>query len=137
MTQITERLPRGFLIAAVVASAASAGCDVFAPDSSEFTIQIDSVRAPGAVSGGAPFEVLFFGPVGPDGCHRFKAFRTNRSSTEMDVTVVGERVSGECVYAPVYLRGAPLTIAPPVSDPFTLRVHQPNGAVLTRIIRAE
>jgi hypothetical protein len=92
---------------------------------------------PGAVSGGAAFDVFFFGPVGPDGCHRFKAFRTNRSSTEANVTVVGQRVTGECTQAPVYLSGEPLTIAPPVTDPFTLRVHQPNGAVLTRIIRAE
>lgn len=89
------------------------------------------------VSGGAAFQLFFYGPVGPNACYRFKAFRMTRSSAAADITVVGESVTGLCPQVPVYLSGEPLTIAPPVSDPFTLRVHQPNGAVLTRIIRAE
>lgn len=133
MRRSTSALLTTIVIATLVAAA---GCDLLAPKP-EFTIHIDSVRAPGAVSGGAAFEVLFFGPVGPNGCHRFKSFRTNRSSSDADVTVVGQRVTGTCTQMPVYLSGEPLTIAPPVADPFTLRVHQPNGTVLTRTIRAE
>lgn len=119
---------------------AAAGCDFLGPEVDEFVIQVDSVQAPGAVSGGAPFEVRFYGFVGPDGCYSFKDFRVSRTQNAADVTVIGQhhqRSGIACADALVFLDGRPLTIEPPVSDPFTLRVRQPNGTVLTVTVRAE
>jgi hypothetical protein len=134
MTRFTKSR---FPILAVVVAIAATGCDVFAPGQREFVIRIDSVRAPGAVSGGAAFQILFYGPVGPDGCYRFKEFQLSRTSGNADITAVGEKVDGTCTQMPVYMSGQALTIDPPVTDPFTFRVHQPDGAIMTRTIRAE
>ena len=115
-----------------------AGCDsLFGPDRREFVIAIDSISAPGAVSGGAPWQVLFYGPIGPNTCHSFKEFKVMRSASSADVTVIGQSVDGTCGQMPQFLDGMALTIEPPVSDPFTLRVHQPNRSVLPTLVRAE
>jgi hypothetical protein len=133
MTEIAQRLISSILVTAAVALA---GCG-FPLEPREFTITVNSIRAPSVVSGGGAFQLLFFGPVGPNACYRFKAFKMTRTSADADITVVGESDSGTCAQVPSYLSGEPITIAPPVSDPFTVRVHQPNGAVLTRVIRVE
>ena len=122
------------LMSIAVISIAVAGCNPVAPEPQEFMIRIDSIRAPRAVSADTAFQVLLFGPVGPDGCSRFKALRVTRGSGEADVTVVGERIAGICTAMPVYLEGEPLTVEPPLRAPFSLRVHQPTGAVLTTTI---
>lgn len=112
-------------------------CGPMASEAREFAVHIDSVTAPAAVSGDAAFQLQFYGPVGPNGCYRFKSFRVTRTSADADVTTVGERVGGTCVQMPVYLSAEPLTIAPPVSAPFTVRIHQPDGTILTRVIPAD
>jgi hypothetical protein len=121
------------------APAASSGCGLLGPDSQEFVIQIDSIGGPSAAPVNAAFQQFFYGFVGPDGCHRFKEFKLTRNATGADITVIGTQVTGggDCTDLVVYLRGEPLTIDPPISDPFTVRVHQRDGTVLTRIIRPE
>ena len=133
------RKPAYALLAQIVlaGSLAVAGCDMLGPDTREFVIRIDSIKAPGAVSGGAAFDVKFYGFVGPNGCYSFKEFRVEKSSSSADITVLGERTTGLCAQALVFLTGQPLTIQPPVSDPFTLRVRQPDGTILSSTIRAE
>jgi hypothetical protein len=128
-----------FMFVLAITSLALCGCDLLAPDRREFVVQIDSVTGPAAVSGGAAFQQLFYGPLGPDGCYSFKSFQVTRTTSSVDVTVLGEQQSGhvDCTQSPVYLSGRALTISPAVSDPFTLRVHQRNGAVLTKIIRVQ
>ena len=122
----------------LVASAFTVGCST-APDRTEFVIRVDSVQSPGAVSGGAPFTVKVFGYVGSNLCYRFKEFRVARTPGAADVTVVGWTPEGtdNCYQLVAHLGGEPLVISPPVTDPFDLRIHQPDGAVLTRTIRAE
>jgi len=115
------------------------GCGLLGPDRREFVIQVDSVAGPTSVPANAAFEQFFHGLVGSDGCYAFKQFNVTRSSTSADVTVVGEQVTGggDCTTLVVYLNGKALTISPPFSDPFTLRVHQRDGGLLTKIIRVE
>jgi hypothetical protein len=116
-----------------------AGCGLLGPGHREFVIQVDSIAGPTSVPANAAFQQFFYGGVGPDGCHRFKEFKVSRSSTTADITVIGEesRGGGDCTTLVVYMRGEPLTFDPPISDPFTLRVHQRDGSVLTKIIRPD
>ena len=100
----------------------------------EFAIHVDSLGVPASVAEGTAFEVRFYGPIGPDLCYRFKRFDVSRSAGEADVTVIGESASRMCPHMPAYLDGEALTISPPFEGPFTIRVHQPGGAVLTRSI---
>jgi len=127
-------------IVAVTLSMTLSACDLVGPNRREFVVQIDSLSGPTAVSGGAAFEQFLFGGLGPDGCYHLKAVLLTQSTTNADITVVGEHTSGGsvmCPASPVGLEGRPVKFTPPVTDPFTIRVHQPNGAVLTRIIRVE
>jgi hypothetical protein len=122
----------------VTACLGAAGCSLFG-GYSEFVIKIDSVTGPVTVPAGAPFQQLFWGPVGSNGCFYFKEFRVTRSSTGADVSVIGEEHhgGGDCATLIVYLRDEPLTLAPPVSNPFVLRVHQPDGTILTKTIQVQ
>lgn len=125
------------LLAAV--SVGICGCGLLGPERREFVIQIDSIAGPASVPANAPFQQFFHGFVGSDGCYAFKEFSVTRSSTSADVTVVGEHLTGggDCTTAVVYLNGEAFTINPPISDPFSIRVHQRDGGLLTKIIRAE
>ena len=133
MTSIAKMLPSILITAA----AAIAGCDAFAPERRDFVIRIDSISTPSTVAGGASFQMRFYGPVGPNTCHRFKEFRVTRTTEAVDITVLGESVDGLCPQMPVALDGESLTIVAPVTGLLTVRIHQPNGVVLTRIIRVE
>jgi hypothetical protein len=125
------------LLAAI--SVGISGCGLLGPERREFVIQVDSIAGPTSVPPNAAFQQFFYGTVGVDGCHGFKEFSVTRSSTSADITVVGQQVTGggDCTASVVFLNGKALTINPPISDPFTLRVHQRDGGVLTKIIRVE
>jgi hypothetical protein len=117
-----------------------AGCSPFGPDNADYVIKVDSVTGPTAVSGGASFTVFVYGFVGGNGCHHFKEFQVARSTGAADITAIGHREgdSGSlCTQNIVLLVAEPLTIAPPIPDPFVLRFHQPDRTILSRTIRAE
>jgi hypothetical protein len=116
------------------------GCSSFGPDHSDFIIKVDSVTGPSVVSGGAPLTVYVYGFVGGNGCHHFQEFRVDRSTGAVDVTVVGRREGDTrslCTQNIVMLEPEPLTVAPPITDPFLLRFHQPDKTILVKTIRAE
>jgi hypothetical protein len=122
----------------LIAIALLAGC-VSEPEEREFVIAVDSVRAPGAVSGGAAFDVAFFGTIGTSGCYAFKEFRVTKSTTAADITLIGvyRSKTGTCTDVLMLLGGRQFTISPPVADPFELRVHQPDNSLLVKTVRAE
>jgi hypothetical protein len=105
---------------------------------SEFTIRVDSVSGATAVSGGIAAEQRLWGVIGPVGCTAFKELRTSRVPSTMDVTVVGERVSGAaCGPGNSALNGVIVRIEPLILRDFSLVVHQPDGSTLVRRIYGE
>ena len=46
-------------------------------------------------------------------------------------------IAADSVVGPAAVPGQALTIQPPVTDPFVLRVHQPDKSVLSKTIRAQ
>jgi hypothetical protein len=107
------------------------------PDERQFVIKVDSVRSPTAVSGGAPFDAEFFGRIG-GGCSQLKEYRLIKSNAAADITFIGVDASrGVTCGDAVRMLDMKVTISPPITDPFEMRVHQPNREILSRIIRAE
>jgi hypothetical protein len=106
------------------------------PEERQFVIKVDSVRAPAAVSGDAPFELEFFGRIG-GGCSSFKEYRLTKSSAAADITLIGVDAIRTCPDVVRTLNGMKVIISHPITDPFELRVHQPKGEILSKIIRAE
>jgi hypothetical protein len=104
----------------------------------EFVVRVDSISGPTAVSGGIPAQQRLWGTVGPAGCTAFKELRTTRLPSQMDVTVIGERVDGACASgAPTALNGLVVQIEPLILGNFLLVVHQPDGSTLQRSILGE
>ena len=122
----------------VAASVGISGCGLLGPEDRDFVIQVDTIDGPTSVPANTAIQQFFNGFVGPNGCHQFKDFRVERNATGADITVLGVHTGGSlCTDALVYLDGKALTLNPPISDPFTLRVHQRDGGILTKIIRVE
>ena len=125
------------LVSGVTTFALSAGCsNATAPV--EFTIHVDSISGPTAISGGAAFEARLWGTVGSTGCSAFKELRTTRVPSQLDVTVIGQRIDGvPCTQAFVPLDGVVLRIEPVIPPGFRIVVHQEDGSVLLRAIYSE
>ncbi|HVT38625.1 MAG TPA: hypothetical protein VHE78_06265 [Gemmatimonadaceae bacterium] len=131
--------PSGRLVVGSYLSVASMACgSVTGSKSAEFTIAVDSITGPTAVSGGGAFESRLWGVVGPSGCYRFKELRTTRVPAQIDVTVIGELMSGvACTQVFVTLGGVTLRVEPIIPNDFRIVVHQPNGSTLVRRIAGE
>ena len=114
--------------------------NIFGVRGQTFVIQVDSISGPTAVSGNAAFSLGFWGTIGPNGCYSFKEFKTTRSGSTLDITLYGRSIDGAgyaCPQSVARLSGVEYTVSPPVTDPFTVVVHQADNTVLTRVIRAE
>jgi hypothetical protein len=128
---------RVFLLVAIVA-AASTGCGAFGPDGKTFVVHVESIDGPTTVSGNVAFTQQLHGWIGSNLCYYFKEFRTEKTSQAIDVTVIGaiDDVNAICPTQPRSLDQT-LTVPAPVSDPFVIRIHQPDGTILSKTIRVE
>jgi hypothetical protein len=114
------------------------GCGLLGPEQHDFVVQIDSVGGPSIISGSSSSQQFFYGSLGPDGCYQFKEFRMTRVATGADISVIGVHTTGQnCTQAPVSLQGQPLTITPPSTTPFIMRIHQRDGTILTKALQSE
>ena len=123
---------------AVTAATAIACTSVTDAPLSEFTVRVDSITGPMAVSGGIAAEQRLWGLVGPSGCTSFKEIRSTRVPSTMDVTVIGERDANvACRSGSSTLDGVVVRIEPLILYDFALIVHQPDGTTLVRRIYGE
>lgn len=126
------------LCGVVVAIACIACGSTTEAPTSDFTIRVDSISGPTAVSGGIAAEQRLWGVVGAGGCTAFKALSTTRVPSRLDVTVIGEHVpGGACRQDTVTLGGLVVRIEPIIPEDFSLVVHQPDGSTLVRRILGE
>ena len=125
-------------LGAVLGIAVSACSSATEPSSPDFTVRVDSISGPNAVSGGIAANAFLWGTVGPNGCTMLKELQTTRAPSQIDVTVIGKRVAGaSCAAGSLSLSGAVLRLDPPITYDFMIVVHQPDGSTLTRRIYGE
>ncbi len=137
----TERRRRGpfsamGIQAMGIIAISSAACDGGPFGPKEFTIQVDSVSAPASISAGDTLTVRFFGTVGSSGCFRLARVEKEVTASRMELRFVGEKRGGDCFQMPVHLDREEC-MPPPLGDPFNIRVIQPSGAPLERIVRVQ
>ena len=135
--RMARRLGTLFTMCATALALVLAGCGIVNPDAKEFTIKIDSITGPTTIAPNATLTQLLYGAVGSDGCSSFSSIRIEATTTGADVTAIGVRKRGSCIQVPVYLTALPVTFSPPLRDPFVLRVFNPDGTTLTRVIRVQ
>lgn len=114
---------------------AGVACGSAGLEPTEFIVRVDSMSAPDAIAATDTLIVRFWGKLGPDLCSRLEGVETARGPGTFEVTFRGERsVRGQCLQMPAALMDDE-TILPPMQDPFTIRVRQPDGTVLTKTVR--
>lgn len=128
-----ESVLRAFLSLPVVVLLAATGCDPFG-GTEEFVVQVDSITGPASVSSTETLTVRFFGRLGPNLCYVLDHVDRNRTPDALELRFHGENRGGTCFQQPATLEHRE-EIAPPFGDPFTVRVSQPDGALLEKVVR--
>lgn len=123
---------------AVIAGAAIAGsaaCNPFGPGTDRFVVHVDSITMPGAVGVSEVLRARVFGVLGPDLCSRLDRVERGSAPGVLELRFHGEREGGRnCLQQPALLDHVE-EVQPPLQDPFTLRVLQPDGSRLERVVR--
>lgn len=124
------------LAAAGVLAVMSAGCDWIVSGTEDFTIRVDSISAPAAISTVDTLAVRFFGTVGSSRCHQLERVEKHVDPAGMQLRFHGEWRNGYCGQMPVSFEHEEL-VPPPLEGLFTIRVLQPSGPPLERVVRVE
>jgi hypothetical protein len=110
-------------------------CGLLGPDRTEFVIRVTSIEAPDTIATTAPLTARFSGPIGHDQCSYLDRVEKRLTANTLELRFHGVReVGGYCLMA-VAVLDHEVTVAPPVGDPFTIRVLQPDGVPLEKIVR--
>lgn len=136
------RSTRGHRLARVITASALGALLVLLPacrlsddDNEYFTIRVDNVIAPDSIDALATLLVRFTGKIGPDQCSRFDHVEQRSIGAGVEFHFRGARKrNSDCGQMPVslyYERRLP----PPLPDPYTIRVVQPDGTNLEKVIR--
>lgn len=115
-----------------------AGCTTTSTEPREFVVGLDSISTPLQTRFDEGLSVRLWGPVGPNGCYRFKRADVTKDSVRATVTVVGEQTRStgtDCSAMPVALRGDSIVLVPPFRDPFEVRVLRRDGQWITHSVR--
>lgn len=139
----SRRMPRigafrvGTAAAVFLLLAVSAGCiNPFGRGTEHFLITVNSIAAPDTIAPGDTLTARFSGAIGPDGCSGLDRVERSRSAGLIELRFHGVRSEGggDCLQHPVALDHVE-EILPPVEDPFMIRVRQPDGSVLEKVVR--
>jgi hypothetical protein len=121
--------PAAFVI---VLAFAAQGCDRNPAEPPAEIIAIGSIGTPARIEAGAAFMATFTG----GSCYSLQRVDRDSSATSIDFAFVG--VPRECNYPPGYGDAVPFLqreqIQAPTGGELSIRVHQPTGAVLTKVI---
>jgi hypothetical protein len=125
---------RRFAASWLMIAVASAGCNVLGSDTTEFTVRVDSITIPSVVSPDETLSVGFWGNLGPDLCSRLARIESGRGPGVLEIKFRGERVEDrQCSQMPAKLEHEE-RLTPPFEDPFTIRVLQPVGSPLEKVV---
>ncbi len=123
--------------AAFLLLAGSAACsNPLGSDSQGFGIFVDSISAPEMVASNDTLIVRFFGRIGSSLlCSRLDRVDVGRGPNLLVLRFNGElNLDGDCPHMPAILDHV-VRVPPPREYPFMIRVNQPDGSKLDKIVR--
>jgi len=125
----TRHVPARVSIALLLLSSLSGlGCNATGLTTRQFVARVDSISAPDTIAATSTLRFQVWGTLGPDLCSRLESVEKRRFAGGIELRFRGARTSGgNCAQMPAALRYEE-TITPPIVDPFTIRVLQPDGA---------
>ncbi|MEO6332368.1 MAG: hypothetical protein ABIV11_10340 [Gemmatimonadaceae bacterium] len=115
---------------------ASAGCsNPSGMNTQRFVIAVDSISVPDTIAPSDTLTARFFGKIGPNQCFRLDRVERGRGGGLLELRFHGERnEDGDCLQMPAVLDHVE-EVLPPVEDPFRIRVLQPDGSALEKVVR--
>lgn len=101
-------------------------------DYNYFLIQTDSISIPETILADQPFEVEFFGYIGPNGCYSFSEFISAKQENTFRIEAWGKQnlKSNICSDVMVYLNGEKLKFQIEEAGIYNLKIKQPDGTFL-------
>lgn len=123
------------VIGTILLSGTVAACNPISVETERFIIAVDSMSVPESVAAGDTLVARFWGRIGPDLCSRLDRVDLAREPHHLSIRFHGARSEeGDCPHALALLDHME-TIRPPLADPFTIRVLQPDGTYFEREVR--
>lgn len=112
----------------LMGSLAGLGCDPTGVTTKRFVVRVDSISAPDSITPTEALTVRFWGNLGPDLCSRLDRVDKHRFAGGIELRFHGVRATGggDCLQMPAALQHDEM-VAPPLENPFTIRVLQPDG----------
>lgn len=111
-------------------------CHDNSDSSSDFIVKVDSFKVPAAVTSATPFDVVFYGTVGRNGCYSFKTFNKAVKGNDISIEVWGtfDYKTGSCPEELVLLDGIKLNLTIPFPGTYRIVIKEPADYTLVRQI---
>ncbi|PWD99690.1 hypothetical protein DDZ16_09605 [Marinilabilia rubra] len=99
-----------------------------------FLIEVESIFLPEDITVNEPFDIVFSGTIGINGCYRFSHFETEREGNDIVVETWGELNTSDdvCADVMVYLDNEALSCQIHEKGDYTLKVKLPDGSFLKK-----
>lgn len=103
---------------------------------SDFLIMVDSINVPGVVDAETPFDIVFFGTIGFNGCVSFKTFNMEIYDDQYTIGAWAtyDQNNKTCPDVLVSLNGKKLSLIIPTAGTYYILITEPNGYVITKQI---
>ena len=120
----------------LIVSLSSKSC-VDDPDYVAFLIKVDSIQIPIEIKANVPFDIVFYGTIGTNGCYSFREFYEYEANNEIVIEAWGnlQYDAKVCPTVMVYLDGIKKRTTINQTGTYILRIKQPRSAdILKQII---
>ena len=109
------------------------------PDYESFLITGDSVHVPENIFAHEPFDILFVGTVGTNGCKQFYQFKTESQNNNITIEVCGkfDKNAKACPAVMVYLDGKNFNYTIGKPGNYTLKIKQTEDSYFEQQISVE
>jgi len=96
------------------------------PNYEFFLIKVDSIQVPENIIANEPFDIIFYGTVGTNGCKQFSDFRTEKQNNDIMIEAWGkfDKNSNICPAVMVYLDGEKLNYLIKEKGNYTFKIKQ-------------
>jgi len=104
--------------------------------SNDFIVKVDSFKVADTVTSAAPFDVMFYGTIGRNGCYSFKTFNQVLKGNDISIEVWGtfDYKTGSCPDELVSLDGIKLNLTIPFPGTYRIIVKEPADYSLVKQI---
>ena len=111
-------------------------CNTDKNETNDFLIKVDSIHVPETIVSANPFEIVFYGVIGFNGCYSFKSFNTVNNGSTIIVEAWGTSDFSNllCPDALVTLDGYTLKLTIPTPGIYKVIIHEPgNFSLITQL----